>query len=233
MTCDILVIAPHPDDAELHVGASVARHIRMGASVVVIDCSAGECASRGTVAERAAEAQASAQIWGLQARENLGLPDCGIDASNPEQRQALSRALRRYAPGWVLAIAASAQHPDHCACHQLSRDAVKLASIHGYDRKLPAIAPPRLLFYEAEVPIMAQVLIPAQDADVACKQACLACYRSQWGPSSHGPQTGISQPSFLEWIDNRGRSWGRQIASPYAEAFTSLSPWPCPNLLQV
>lgn len=225
MSCDVLVIAPHPDDAELHLGASIAGMVRRGQRVVVVDCTAGEGGSRGSAELRAQEAAASAQRWGLQARENLGLADGGLRSDDPEQRRILTDALRRHAPRWVLSIAAAVRHPDHRACHWLSRDAVKSAAIHGFATAsgAAAVADLRLAFYEAELPIQPTLLIPAEEADVAVKRDCLACYHSQWG-SRDGPATSISDPAFLRWIEHRGRTWGYHARSPYAEALISAEP---------
>ena len=50
MKCDWLVIAPHPDDAELGVGGLMAKLTAEGQRVVVVDLTRGERASRGTPA---------------------------------------------------------------------------------------------------------------------------------------------------------------------------------------
>ena len=49
---DLLVIAPHPDDAEIHAGGLIAAHVRQGRSVAIVDVTAGELGSRGTPGTR-------------------------------------------------------------------------------------------------------------------------------------------------------------------------------------
>ncbi|TVR41800.1 MAG: bacillithiol biosynthesis deacetylase BshB1 [Planctomycetota bacterium] len=225
MSCDILVIAPHPDDAEIHLGATIAAQIRRGLRVAVIDCTRGESASRGSPEQRLREAEQAAEIWGLSARENLALPDGGLNAQDGEQRRCLVAAIRRHAPRWVLSICEHSRHPDHRAAHTLSRDACKCAAIHGYAAGIAAIAPPQLAFYEAELPLVPDLLMPANDADVAIKEACLDCYESQWGSTSGGPNIAIAQPAFRAWIRQRGAQWGYHAGAPYAEALIRYEPW--------
>ena len=60
--CDILVLAPHPDDAEIHCGGSIAEAVAAGATVAVCDATEGELGSRGSVALRYEEAAAASAI---------------------------------------------------------------------------------------------------------------------------------------------------------------------------
>jgi LmbE family N-acetylglucosaminyl deacetylase len=75
MKLDILVLAAHPDDAELGCGGTIAKHIAMGYEVGVVDFTRGELGTRGTPEIRAEESAASSAILGLAVRENLGLAD--------------------------------------------------------------------------------------------------------------------------------------------------------------
>lgn len=220
MPCDLLVFAPHPDDAELHAGGIIARHLRLGASVVVADASAGELGSRGTVAQRAAEAAEAAAVLGLRDRVNLGLPDGGLNPSCPQQRLALARCLRQWQPTVVLGIHGLARHPDHVALAALLPAALKLAGSHSFDSAQgPAHQGARLWYYEAELPVSPDLLVPLTTADWARKMQAVLCHRSQFGHDGMpGPSTGISSPGFLPWIEARGRVWGHQAGADYAEA---------------
>ncbi|MDA3961669.1 MAG: bacillithiol biosynthesis deacetylase BshB1, partial [Planctomycetota bacterium] len=220
MQCDLLVLAPHPDDAELHCGACIAHHVAAGAAVVVVDATAGELGSRGTPEERAREAQAAAEVLGLQARDNLGLPDGHLKADDDAMRAAVVSAIRRYRPGLILAMHPHARHPDHVALGHLARAAHKLAALHNYPAAGETFRGARLLEYEAELPItQPQVLVPCSQTDWDRKRAALACHASQFGlDSAAGPDTAIAQPAFLSWIDHRGASWGYHAGSPFAEA---------------
>lgn len=220
MPCDLLVLAPHPDDAEIHCGATIAAHVRQGTSVVVVDATRGELGSRGSAAERQREAQAAATILGLQARDNLELPDGGLMSGDRTQRDAVVEALRRHAPRTVLTIGPAARHGDHLALHALTCSAVKMAALHKFPSAFPAVANIRLWWYEAELPLVNPLmLVLCSEADWEKKRAAVTCYGSQLAGST-GPATTIATPEFTRWIESRGRTWGFQAGAPYAEAFS-------------
>lgn len=216
---DLLVIAPHPDDAEIHAGGLIAAHVRQGRSVAVVDATAGELGSRGTPATRAAEAAAAAQDLGLAARECLGLPDGALAEGDAQQRAAVVGAIRRHRPRTVVALSAQARHPDHIALAGLVRSAIKAAALHRLPAPgdAPAVDGVRLWFAEAELPLMPSLLVPLTAADWERKMRAVARYGSQLAGSS-GPATSISHPGFAGWIEARGRAWGWQAGSDYAEA---------------
>lgn len=223
MSCDLLVLAPHPDDAELHTGGIIASHVRQGARVAIVDLTRGEGASRGTAEVRDQEARQAAAILGLTARTNCGLPDGGLDANNPAHLQTVVAAIRQLKPRMILTMVEQVRHPDHKACHHLGIAAAKSASIHGF--RTPggeaAIPAPKVLCYEAELPITPGLLVPLTEADVVQKRAALDAHASQFTPNAELPATAISDPAFLAWIDHRGRNWGYHAKAAYAEALWS------------
>ena len=75
MKLDILVFAAHPDDAELGCSGTIAHHVAQGFKVGIVDLTAGELGTRGSVEERKEEALQSSKILGILVRENLNLAD--------------------------------------------------------------------------------------------------------------------------------------------------------------
>ena len=61
---DVLVIAPHPDDAELGMAGSILRMKAGGMSVGVLDLTNGEPTPHGSVEIRARETAAATEILG-------------------------------------------------------------------------------------------------------------------------------------------------------------------------
>ena len=75
MAVDLLVFGPHPDDLEIGLGGTIARHAALGLRVGLCDLTAGEMGSNGTAEERLAEAEAARGVLGAAWRENLRWPD--------------------------------------------------------------------------------------------------------------------------------------------------------------
>src|SRR6185295_19830416 len=97
MSVDLLVFGPHPDDLEIGLGGTIARHVALGHVVGLCDLTAGEMGSNGSVEERLAEAEAARAALGAAWRENLRWPDrrIGRDGSHLEQAVAF---IRRHQP---------------------------------------------------------------------------------------------------------------------------------------
>src|SRR5262249_60722934 len=92
---DLLAFGPHPDDIEIGMAGTVARHIDRGARVGLCDLTAGEMGSNGTVDERLGEAEAARGVLGAAWRVNLRGPDRGIGAAGHITR---ARAVIRASP---------------------------------------------------------------------------------------------------------------------------------------
>jgi len=61
---DVLAFGPHPDDIEIGMAATVAKHAALGYRVGLCDLTRGELGSNGTPEERAAEGEAAAAVLG-------------------------------------------------------------------------------------------------------------------------------------------------------------------------
>jgi len=112
MKLDILVLAAHPDDAEISCGGTIAKHIAIGKKVGVVDLTRGELGTRGSAEIRDQEAAASSKVLGLSVRENLGLRDGFFQNSETDQLKVV-QAIRKYRPEIVLTNAVHDRHPDH------------------------------------------------------------------------------------------------------------------------
>src|SRR5246127_4585598 len=92
-TLDYLVIAPHPDDAELGAGGAILSLKAQGAKVGILDLTDGEPTPHGTPEIRRRETEAASAILGIDWRENLGLVNRALEA-DLESRRRLAMVLR-------------------------------------------------------------------------------------------------------------------------------------------
>src|SRR5215471_6304778 len=110
---DLLAFGPHPDDIEIGVGGTIARHVDGGVRVGLCDLTAGEMGSNGTVDERLAEAEAARQVLGAAWRVNLRWPDRAIGGA--DQTRSAVAVIRQVRPRTIAIPFWTDRHPDHVA----------------------------------------------------------------------------------------------------------------------
>src|SRR5271163_5000044 len=99
---DLIAVGAHPDDVEIACGGTLAKLVRQGYRVGIIDLSDGEPTPLSPGPEvRLAEADAAAKILGVAKRIELGLTNRRIFDSF-EARVALATEFRRYRPKLVI-----------------------------------------------------------------------------------------------------------------------------------
>lgn len=216
----MLAIGPHPDDVDLSCGGWLAAASGRGQRVVVVDLTRGERATNGTPEGRAAEAAAAAEILGAE-REQLGLPDCGLRADDPEQTEALVAVIRRHRPRLVLAPWVEARHPDHAAAGRLAERAVFLAGVGRFQAGAPH-RPLRLIHYLQRREVRPSFVVDVS-ASHAQKVAAIGCYASQFGA---GEATLINGPLGVDAFFVRDRYWGAAIGVSHGEPYLVGGPLP-------
>lgn len=232
---DILVLAPHPDDAEMLCGGLLWKAKSLGRKIGVIDFTRGELGTRGSAAMRRKEAAAATAMLGLDVRENLGLHDGHL---NREERlmPSIVRVLRKYRPKLLLTPHWEDQHPDHAALGQASLHAAYLAGVPKYESasaggvasagSLP-YRPAQILNYNNRYTITANLVVDITKV-FEKKAALIACFASQFGAGKaqqkFGPQTRLSHGNFYEWLTGLHTFYGHQIGVRYGEAYCSKGP---------
>lgn len=230
---DILVAAPHPDDAELCCGGLLLKAKAAGLRVAVVDLTQGEMGTRGTVKTRMKEVAAASKLLNLAARENLKLPDGHLE-DNKTLRTALVRALRKYRPRLFLIPHWEDQHPDHAAVGQAGLYAAWLCGAPRYDAKsaqgvtsakAKPYRPPHVLHYNNRYLIQADVVIDISEV-MEQKLELVGCFKTQFGPGtkSSGPQTRLSDKGFFEFVKGMHAFYGYQAGVAYGEAYCTKSP---------
>lgn len=229
MKVDILVIAAHPDDAELGCGGTIARHVDKGYKVGIVDLTRGELGTRGDPELRAHEAAAAASILGVVSRVNLEMKD-GFFSNDESHQLRLVQAIRNFSPRIVLAPAIRDRHPDHGRASQLAVVSCFLSGLGKIHTK-DAEGKEQIHWRPAHVYhyIQSQHISPDLIVDVsgywAKKEQAIKAYKSQmYDPTSTEPETFISRPVFLEMIRSRAIDFGVAIGTAYGEGFTTLRP---------
>jgi N-acetylglucosamine malate deacetylase 1 len=223
---DILVLASHPDDAEISCSGTIARHVAMGHKVGIVDLTKGELGTRGTPEIRAQEAAASAEILGVVVRDNLGLKD-GFFQNDPTHQLAVVRTVRKYQPSIVLANAIYDRHIDHGKGASLAYDAcflsglIRIETLDENGKKQQPWRPSVVYHYIQSLYIEPDFIVDVSDYwDIKMKS--IQAFRSQfYDPQSNEANTYISSPDFIKMLEARAIDWGHAIGTKYGEGFTT------------
>lgn len=225
---DILAIGAHPDDVELSAAGTLMREISKGKIVVIADLTEGELGTRGTVAERYAEASAASAIMGIHDRVNLKLRD-GFFQHDEDTLRSIIRVIRQYRPEVVLANAVSDRHPDHGRAAELVRQACFYSGLpkiqtayHGVNQ--PAWRPRAVYHYVQENYIKPDIIIDISDF-AERKIEAIKAYRSQfYKQGSSEPPTLISSEFYFDFLKGRWGDFGKYIGVKYAEGYVLTRP---------
>ena len=235
--CDILVFAPHPDDAELCCGGLLLKAARRRKRIVIVDITRGEMGTRGSPEIRARESAAADKLLKIRVRENLGLRD-GHLSDDDALRTALVNALRRHRPQLLLIPHWEDQHPDHAAVGQAGLYAAWLCGAPNYSPETgadvttagrPPYRPRRVLHYNNRYGIEPNVVIDIDDV-IDAKLELVACYQTQFGAGKktkgrrNDPQTRLSNPRFMEWLKGMHAFYGYKIGVDYGEPYCTKGP---------
>ena len=212
---DYLVLAPHPDDAELGVGGTILLLKAQGARVGVLDLTDGEPTPHGSPEIRLRETDAATAVLGLDWRGNLGLPNRRLEHTL-DARAKLAAVLRERRPRYLFAPYWDDAHPDHVAASALADAARFWAKLTKTDLPGSPHFPQRIFYYFSvhlrlhPRPSFVLDITPHIDA----KMRALHCFRSQF-VEGRSPEP----PTFLDDIRDRARYWGWSIGSGYGEPF--------------
>jgi len=233
---DILVMAAHPDDAELSCSGTILSYINQGKKVGIVDFTRGEMGTRGTPEIRLQESNDATKILGLHARENLGLAD-GFFQNDQASQLILMEVIRRYRPEIVLANALEDRHPDHGKGAKLAIDAcflsglrmIQTIDLHSKTEQ-SAWRPKHVYHY-----IQDRYLEPDFVIDITehweTKEQSIRAFKSQFfDPASKEPNSYISSPDFLSFIQARAQEMGHKIGVKYGEGFQSQKTLQLSNL---
>lgn len=213
---DLLIVAPHPDDAEISVGGTILKSIEQGKRVGILELTNGEPTPYGTIEKREAETKRASEVLGITWRGNLELPNRSLE-NNLYSRRALAGAFRQLRPKIILAPYWDDAHPDHVAASALVDAARFWSKLSRSDIPGVPYHPPKVYyFWSIHLRIRPE---PAFVMDVSGhlerKMQAIRCYESQFGHRSG------EFPTILDDIEARARYWGWTIGMAYGEPFAN------------
>jgi LmbE family N-acetylglucosaminyl deacetylase len=224
----VMVVTPHPDDAEFGVAGSVVHWVREGKSVVYVVCTNGDKGSSDSdikpeelARTREEEQECAARLLGVREVIFLRHPDQSLE-DTPEFRRELVRLIRQYQPYTVVTADPNRRylwHRDHRIAGRVTLDAV-----FPYARD--HLAYPELL-KEGLMPhkVKEVLLWGTEDCNLRLditnsfdiKLAALNCHRSQVGDHL--------SPELEERLRQRAEMLAEGESFALAEAFHRIEVW--------
>jgi bacillithiol biosynthesis deacetylase BshB1 len=218
-TVDVLAIAAHRDDVELTCGGTLLKAAALGQRTAIVDLTQGEMGSRGSAELRAQEASRAAEILGVTARVNLGLPDAAI-MNTPESRAALVRLIRRFQPRVVLAPSLTGKHPDHRVSAELVTDACFLSGLAKVEPDVPRFRPFKLihsLTYREDS--VKPTFVVDISAEFEQKLAAIRAYGSQFDGVTQAGEAFPNGEPLYDIVRHQAAHYGSLIRVKYGEPF--------------
>ena len=219
---EVMVVTPHPDDAEYGVAGTVARWTREGKNVIYVVCTNGDKGTSDANVKpdklariREREQMAAARLLRVREVTFLRHPDQSLE-DTPGFRKEIVRLIRIYRPEAVVTADPYRRyiwHRDHRITGQVTLDAV-----FPYARD--SLAYPDLLQEGLEPHKVREVLLWAsEEPNYRCditdtfdiKLAALRCHKSQVGDDL--------SPDLRKWLVQRAKDNAQGEDYELAEAF--------------
>ncbi|MBI2329238.1 MAG: PIG-L family deacetylase [Chloroflexi bacterium] len=186
----VMVVIPHPDDAEIGAGGTVARWTREGKDVIYVLCTNGDKGTSDITIKpeelariREQEQLAAARLLGVREVIFLRHPDQALE-DTPEFRKEIVRLIRMYQPETVVTTDPYRRyiwHRDHRITSRVTLDAIfpYARDVHAYPDLLEQGLQPHkvkeILLWGSEEPNYRSDITATFDI----KLAALRCHKSQ------------------------------------------------------
>jgi len=186
----VFVLSPHPDDAEIACGGTIAKMVENGAEIISIVFS--------KVQERDSEMNEAGKLLGISKVLSLGLPQRNLHGHRQEILDTLIRLGEKHCPGLVIQPSFGDTHQDHQVVAEEAQRAFKRTNLLGFDG------------FWNHPSFIAQLFVSITDSQLSKKIRAVQCYRSQ----SHKCYTDRDYIKSLMLIR------GAQMGLKYAEVFS-------------
>ena len=209
-----LVFGAHPDEPDLMFGGAALKLIKAGHAVKFVSVTNG-CAGHHILSEqeliprRYQEAQASAEILGLEEYQIMNNPDGRLE-NTLKNREDITRIIREFLPDVVITHRLCDYHPDHRITSQLVLDTSFLLRVPHFCPEAP-VPPKNPVFahsfdtFTDPRPVRMDAFVDISDC-IEEKYRLVDCHKSQFY-------------EWLPWVDldeknfsAEGWSWEEKMA---------------------
>ena len=214
----ILIVSPHPDDAELAMGGFIAKSTAAENEVLIVELTDGEPTPFGSKEIRNTEARQAADI--LSARKiNLGMPNRRL-ACTISNCKKLAEVIRQYRPDMMFWPMKDDFHPDHIAANKIAKTARFYAKLTRCKLRGEPIWVEKCFGYFSPHRCLhdkANFIVDVTDFWETKRDAILS-YQSQL------KNVGANGIDLLEKVEVVNRYFGLSIGRRFAEPFVAYQP---------
>jgi N-acetylglucosamine malate deacetylase 1 len=186
----------------------------------ILDLTQGESGTRGTAAERQAEAEEAARILNVAHREALDLPDGNVE-NTQANRLKIAGVLRRLRPRVVILPYWQGRHPDHYTTATLGYEACFVSGLSKVEIPGSTFSPHRpykILYASLYADVRPSFVVDITPYAEQRLQSLLA-YRSQYANQSTGGALFVPEEEIRERTFSTARHYGLLAGVRYAEPF--------------
>jgi N-acetylglucosamine malate deacetylase 1 len=216
-SAEVLAIAAHRDDVEQTCGGTLLRMKSIGVSTAILDLTQGEAGTRGSAAERAAEAAEAARILGARWREALDIPDGRVENTR-ENRLKIVEVLRRVRPRVVILPYWTGRHPDHYTTATLGYEACFLSGLAKVETGSAPHRPFKILYASLYADVRPSFVVDITPF-IEDRHRALMAYQSQYANQTAGSGLFVPEEEIRERTFAEARHYGLLAGVRYAEPF--------------
>lgn len=221
---DILAITAHRDDAEQTCGGTLLKMAKLGLRTGILDLTQGEMGTRGTVEDRAREAEKAAAILRVSWRRALDLPDGGVENTR-EDKLKVAAVIRSTRPRVVILPYQKGRHPDHYTCATLGYEACFLAGLSklplnavATDASLAPHRPFKIIYASLYYDVRPTFVVDITD-EFEERLKSIYAYESQYSDQAAGSSHFPAHEEIRGRVEAMARYFGMVAGVKYAEPF--------------
>ena len=214
---DILAIAAHRDDVEQTCGGTLLKMAERGYRTAILDLTQGEMGTRGSVEDRAREADEAARILKAGWREALDIPDGRVE-NTYDNRLKVARVIRQLRPRVLILPYWQARHPDHATASVLGYEATFLAGLAKLDLGAAPHRPFKIIYASLYADVRPTFVVDIS-AQFETRFTSLMAYRSQYQDQAAGSGLFPREAEIRERLAAMAGYYGLLAGVQYAEPF--------------
>lgn len=190
---------------------------QLGHRTAILDLTQGEMGTRGTVDDRAREAEEAARILKVSWRQALDFPDGRVE-NTWENRLKIAGVIRELHPRVLVLPYWAARHPDHYSASIVGYEAAFLSGLAKLQIDGQPHRPFKIIYASLYHDVRPTFVVDITD-EFEARFASLMAYRSQYGDQETGSNLFVPNAEIRHRVETMAGYYGMLAGVKYAEPF--------------